>query len=66
LKTLADLHAASFLFILRLPAATSYQQADAKTVQKITRTSKDGKSKTFHGHAGFMPHTSGGTCPMRI
>jgi integrase len=36
------------------------KMADAKTVRKLTRTSKDGKWKTFLGHAGLMQYVPSG------
>ena len=33
--------------------STDTKMADAKTVRKLTRESKDGKWKTFLGHAGL-------------
>jgi integrase len=36
------------------------KMADAKTVRKLTRTSKDSKWKTFLGHAGLMQYVPSG------
>jgi integrase len=36
------------------------KMADAKTVRKLTRTSKDGKWKSFLGHAGLMQYVPSG------
>jgi integrase len=36
------------------------KMADAKAVRKLTRTSKDGKWKTFHSHAGLMQYLPSG------